>query len=60
VIIFSILELILGDARGIMRLFAQWVLRLLSDEQVLAWSLELRDVSSLSARDIGDEQLIII
>lgn len=41
-----------------MKVFAQRVLRLLTDEQVLGWSLELRDVSSLSARDI--EQLIII
>lgn len=35
------------------------VLRLLSDEQAL-WSLELRDVSPLSARDQGDEPSIII
>lgn len=45
--IFSILELILEDAKRDCEAVGAMVLRLLADEQVLAWSLQLRDVSLL-------------
>jgi hypothetical protein len=58
--IFSILELILEVAKRDCEAVGAMVLRLLADEQVLAWSLQLRDVSSLSARDMDNEWPIII